>query len=211
MTQNVLESSGIVPLGTESWTHGSRIFQRSAVFLRFRLTSGRALSLLPDGVLARVVWPQTQTHVELRVGSSRCLNSASHTWCKLQQQGRLFRIFPSQHDWNTLGSCQRFKRSQTHQPFTWPGRLLAARPSSASPPALCKTPWNCAEWHDADVKWLDRLKCLQCARKANCSLERGTAVIRHTALIYYKELIDACNKASFATLRGGRASLQFAN
>lgn len=89
--------------------------------------------------------------------------------------------------------------------------LLAARPGSASPPALRKTPWNFAEWHDADVKWLDRLKCLQCARKANCSLERGTAPIRHTALINYKELIDACNKASFAALRGGRAALQFAN
>lgn len=65
MTQNVLEISGIVPLLTESRTHGSRIFQRSAAFLTFRLTSDRALPLLPDGVLARVVGPQTQTHVEL--------------------------------------------------------------------------------------------------------------------------------------------------
>lgn len=76
-------------------------------------------------------------------------------------------------------------------------------PSAFSPSTLREVSWNSAEWQDADVKWLDWVKCLRSALKPNCRLERGMAAIRHIPAIDDKEWIHACNKASFAASGAG--------
>lgn len=60
-------------------------------------------------------------------------------------------------------------------------------PPAFSPSTLREVSWYSAEWQDADVKWLDRVKCLRSAPKPNCRLERGTAAIMHIPAINDKE------------------------